>query len=236
MHIVAIAVGCPSQTLRAVRPAASTQLSDVDFLLALIGHEEHTRAIDPTRVYLSGISNGAAMSSYLAMLHPTDFAGVAALTGAISATGGSYNATFLSQIQAVLAAHPDPGLPVITGAGDEDQFTWLSPLRNQGSYSTAGPGYQAQIPWWKTYNGIPQTTWDPNCPWGQPLQDNDTLEKYSYVIHTGQLSPPGGRALLSFYSVHTFFHLDPNPYADVLSWNFLSQFRRLPDGTLASAR
>lgn len=28
------------------------------------------------------------------------------------------------------------------------------------------------------------------------------------------------------------FRFDPNPYADVLSWKFLSKFRRLPDGTL----
>jgi len=209
----------------------STQLSDVDFLLALISHEEHTRAIDPTRVYLTGISNGAAMSSYLAMLHPEVFAGAAALAGAIGATGGSYNATFISQVDAVLAAHPDPGLPVITGAGDEDQFTWLSPLRGQGPYSTAGPGYQAQIPWWKTYNGIPQVTWDPHYPWGQPLRDNDSLTRYSYVIDTGRMSP-----LLSFYSVHQFFHLDPNPYADVLSWNFLREFRRLPDGRITEER
>jgi hypothetical protein len=121
---------------------------------------------------------------------------------------------------------------VVTGAGDEDQFTWLSPLRGQGPYSTAGPGYQTQISWWKTYNGIPQTTWDSSHPWRQPLQHNRTLSRYSYVIDTGQLSPPYGQPLLSFYSVHTFFHLDPNPYADVLSWRFLSQFRRLPDGSV----
>ena len=158
---------------------------------------------------------------------------MAALAGAIGATGGSYNAAFLSQVHAVLAAHPDPGLPVVIGAGDEDQFTWLSPLRGQGPYSTAGPGYQTQISWWKTYNGIPQVTWNPHYPWGQPLRDNGTLTRYSYVIHTGELSPPNGRALLSFYSVHQFFHLDPNPYADTLSWNFLSRFRRLPDGAIA---
>jgi poly(3-hydroxybutyrate) depolymerase len=210
----------------------STQLSDVDFLLALIRHEGDTRAIDPARVYLTGISNGAAMSSYLAILHPDVFAGVAALAGAIGATGGSYNAAFISQVHSVLAAHPDPGLPVVTGAGDEDQFTWLSPLRGQGPYSTAGPGYQTQISWWKAYNGISQVTWDPHYPWGQPLRNNGTLTRYSYVIDTGELSPPHRQALLSFYSVHQFFHLDPNPYADVLSWNFLSRFRRLPDGTL----
>ncbi|HEX6518785.1 MAG TPA: PHB depolymerase family esterase [Streptosporangiaceae bacterium] len=221
----------------------STQLSDVDFLLALIRHDEHTRAIDPTRVYLTGISNGAAMSSYLAMLHPDVFAGVAALAGSIGSTGGSYNATFISQVGAVLAAHPHPGLPVVTGAGDEDQFTWLSPLRGQGPYSTAGPGYQTQISWWKTYNGIAQAAWDPRYPWGQPLRDNDTITRYSFVIDTGELSPqpgqqspPGGRALLSFYSVHQMFHLDPNPYADVLSWNFLSGFRRLPDGRLVQEK
>lgn len=214
----------------------STQLSDVDFLRALIGHEERTRSVDPARVYLTGISNGAAMSSYLAMLHPTEFAGVAALAGSIGSTGGSYNATFISQVNSVLAAHPDPGLPVVTGAGDEDQFTWLSPLRGQGPYSTAGPGYQTQISWWKTYNDIPQVTWDPHYPWGQQLRDNDTFTRYSYVIDTGSLSPPGGRALLSFYSVHQFFHLDPNPYADVLSWDFLSKFRRLPDGRIAEER
>ena len=51
-----------------------------------------------------------------------------------------------------------------------------------------------------------------------------------------QAEPPDGRALLSFDSVHQFFHLDPNPYADVLSWSFLSGFRRLPDGRLVQEK
>jgi poly(3-hydroxybutyrate) depolymerase len=208
----------------------STQLSDVDFLLALIRYEERTRAINPTRIYITGISNGAAMSSYLAMLHPDVFAGVAALAGCIGSTGGSYNETFVSQVNALLARDPSPGLPVVTGAGDEDQFTWLTPLRGQGPYSTAGPGYRTQISWWKAYNRIPQVTWDPQDPWGQPLEDNDTVTRYGYVIDTGQLHASDGPALLSFYTVRQMFHLDPNPYADVLSWNFLSRFRRLPDG------
>ncbi len=210
----------------------STQLSDVDFLLALIRHEERSHAIDPTRIYLTGISNGAAMSSYLAMLHPHVFAGVAALAGCLGSTGGSYNETFVSQVNALLAQDPSPGLPVITGAGDEDQFTWLSPLRNQGPYSTAGPGYRTQISWWKAYNGIPQVRWDPQLPWGQPLEDNATISRYGYLIDTGELSGWRGLPLLSLYTVRQMFHLDPNPYADVLSWNFLSRFRRLPDGNI----
>lgn len=133
-----------------------------------------------------------------------------ALTAACLAAGAA--AWPATAAKALLAAHPDPGLPVITGAGDEDQ----TPISE-----------------WKTYNGIPQVTRNPQYPWGEPLRDNNTTTRYSFVIDTGQLSPPHGDALLSFYSVHQMFHLDPNPYADVLSWKFLSKFRRLPDGTLA---
>jgi poly(3-hydroxybutyrate) depolymerase len=217
-----------------VTPASGgTQLSDVDFLLALIKREEATQAIDPHRIYLTGISNGAAMSSYLAMLHPTMFAGVAAFAGGVGSTGGSFNATFLSQIQSVLAKNPSPGLPVALGVGDEDQINWRSPVRGQGPDSTAGPGYQTQISWWKTYNGLAQTTWDPDYPWGQPLQHNRTLTKYSFTIHTGQRPAAArGPAPLSFYLVKQMFHDDPNPYADVLSWSFLKHFSRTTTGKL----
>ncbi|MEV6846752.1 PHB depolymerase family esterase [Actinoplanes sp. NPDC051411] len=217
-----------------VAPApGGTQLSDVDFLLALIKHEEATQPIDPHRIYLTGISNGAAMSSYLAMLHPTMFAGVAAFAGGVGSTGGSFNATFLSQIQAVLANNPAPGLPVVLGSGDEDQINWRSPVRGQGPDSTAAPGYQTQVAWWKTYNGLASNTWDPRYPWGQPLQHNRTLTKYTFTIHTGQLPAAGrGPAPMSFYLVNQMFHDDPNPYADILSWDFLKHFSRSSTGTL----
>jgi poly(3-hydroxybutyrate) depolymerase len=217
-----------------VTPAPdSTRLSDVDFLLALIRYEEQSRAIDPTRIYLTGISNGAAMSSYLAMLHPHMFAGVGAMAGCVACTGGSLNEAFVSQVNALLARDPAPGLPVVTGLGDEDP-SWLSPLRNQGPFSTAGPGYRNQISWWKAYNGIPQVTWDPQYPWGQPLEGEHTIARYSFAIDTGELRTPDGLPLLSFYTVHQMFH-DPSPYGEVLMWNFLRRFHRLPDGHISGA-
>ncbi len=83
--------------------ANNTMLSDVEFLLALIKYEQNTRSIDATRIYLTGISNGAAMSTYLSMLHPELFAGVAAIAGAVGCSGGSYNELFINASSAVLS-------------------------------------------------------------------------------------------------------------------------------------
>jgi hypothetical protein len=66
------------------------------------------------------------MSTCLSMLHPKLFAGIAAVTGAVGCTGEQYNAPFIAAADAVLAAGT-PLLLVITGAGDEDQYTWFNP-------------------------------------------------------------------------------------------------------------
>lgn len=219
-----------------VAPAAnSTALSDIEFLLALIRYEQYTKAIDETCIYLSGISNGAAMSVYLSMLHPDIFAGIAALAGAVGCTGGAYNAPFVAAAEAVLA-RGIPLLPIIASAGDEDNFNFLTPLRGQGKYTTAAPCYQNQMAWWKVYNGIAQTPWDPNYYFDQNLENNNEYNAYGFDIETGALSappgPPTAYPLLSFYTVLDMFHMDPNPSIAALSWNFLKHFSRLPDGAL----
>lgn len=213
----------------------NTMLSDVDFLLALIKHEQRERSIDPTRIYLTGISNGAAMSTYLSMLHPELFAGVASIAGAVGCSGGSYNEPFLQASKAVLSAGI-PLLPVIAGAGTVDNVNFLTPLRQQGNYTVVKPCYENQMAWWKAYNGIEETTWNPNYFFGQELDHTYEYRAYGYDIQVGDLSPPpkarSPYPLLKFYAVYGMFHDDPNPSIGELSWNFLRRFSRSSSGSL----
>lgn len=54
---------------------------DVAFTGALIDHLEQTLCIDPTRVYATGISNGAGMSALLGCRAPNRFAAIAPVAG-----------------------------------------------------------------------------------------------------------------------------------------------------------
>ena len=63
-------------------PFASKQLKidDVGFVKSLLDVEATTHAIDKKRVFAAGWSNGAQLAYRLALEHPEDFAGVAAIS------------------------------------------------------------------------------------------------------------------------------------------------------------
>jgi polyhydroxybutyrate depolymerase len=95
-----------------------TETDDVGFLSAVIRHAvQHTDA-DPHRVYLTGFSNGAAMSFRFAAERPTELAAVAPLAG-------------YCHVSPVAVSPPVPTLYIV---GDQDL---LIPLHG-------GP---ARLPW-----------------------------------------------------------------------------------------
>ena len=62
---------------------ARQDVDDVGFLTALVDHLRHTLPIDPRRVYVSGISNGAMMSYRLGCERSEIFAAIAPVAGAV---------------------------------------------------------------------------------------------------------------------------------------------------------
>ena len=59
------------------------KIDDVGFVETLIGHEVAAHGIDRKRVFAAGWSNGAQLAYRLALEHPEDFAGVAAISASV---------------------------------------------------------------------------------------------------------------------------------------------------------
>lgn len=59
------------------------KIDDVGFIETLLAHEVTTHAIDKKRVFAAGWSNGAQLAYRLALEHPEDFAGVAAVSASV---------------------------------------------------------------------------------------------------------------------------------------------------------
>lgn len=76
-------------------------IDDVGYLLAVIDDVAARQAIDPGRVYVVGMSNGATMAGRLAWEHAERLAAVAQVAGTVAAT-----------IAAGVAAQPVPGVPL----------------------------------------------------------------------------------------------------------------------------
>jgi poly(3-hydroxybutyrate) depolymerase len=74
-------------------PALQSHRDDLGFALAVIDDIAAHRALDRSRVYATGISNGGMLTYQLGALHPERFAAIAVVSGAIGGTtpgGGSY--------------------------------------------------------------------------------------------------------------------------------------------------
>src|ERR1700732_1701325 len=59
------------------------KIDDSSFIEALLNHEVAVHAIDRKRVFAAGWSNGAQLAYRLALEHPEDFAGVAAISASL---------------------------------------------------------------------------------------------------------------------------------------------------------
>ena len=59
------------------------KIDDSGFIEALLDHEVTAHAIDRKRVFAAGWSNGAQLAYRLALEHPEDFAGVAAISASV---------------------------------------------------------------------------------------------------------------------------------------------------------
>lgn len=204
------------------------QPDDVGYLHALIAYMKKSYAIDETRVYIGGFSNGSAMAQVFAMTNPEIIAAVCA-----------DNTRFCQDRNT---------RPFAIAGKKKLEFDFRMPVWY--TYSTRdieypavrGSGQQVQYDFWKAYNNItrkqtPYINEPASCGVGV---SGDVVEEYF----------PNPRYPQRKYTTHRFFSNDPkplnlynysladgkghdcNPEEAWLGWSYIQQFSRMPDGTL----
>lgn len=204
------------------------QYDDVAYLEALIRYMKHTYAVDETRVYMSGFSNGSAMSQVFAMVHPE-------IVAAVFANNTRYcqnRNTLPFMIAGAKKLEYDYRMPV-----------WYHYSTRDYEYPVVrGSGQQVMYDFWKSYNNIsvketPYIDEPACCGVGVP---GDNIEEYY----------PASRYPERKYTTHRFYSNDETkenyynytlvdgkghdnlPEEAVLGWNYIKQFRRMSDGAI----
>ncbi len=199
---------------------------DVAFLAALIRHMLACYPVDPARVYMSGFSNGSGMAQVFSALHPELVAGLLAFN-----TRFQPNEALL-RAAADVKARFDYRLPVFYSYGTRDAEY---PLRD-------GCGQFGQIRFWSRYNGLdpaePRESeggvgvkadrvlrWGPEDETGEPI----------FTTHDFDAADFPDAPLYRYTLVRGLPHAVENRLFPA-GWAYLSQFSRLPDGSLRFER
>ena len=207
--------------------AKTTPYNDEEFLLKLISDIENHYSIDTQKIYMSGISLGATMTSDMGLLHPELFAGIDIVAG-----GPSLNADTVSNIQKRLSQSLIR-LPIIYGVGTDDGIN--IPKAENNSKPVIREEYDSLFNTFKKMNNIPVTDFDKNYIFGAPLINSQTLDKYGYTINTGEWYSSDNSQNADYMmlcTINDMWHSNPNPYYAEMSWNYLNKFSRQADGTL----
>jgi polyhydroxybutyrate depolymerase len=92
-------------------PAHEQQIDDVGFFNLLIENLSEEFHVDPHRIFITGISNGAMMSYRLAMELPEKIAAIAPVAGALPLDLVAYNMSDVPVSVCVLSGTKDPLVP-----------------------------------------------------------------------------------------------------------------------------
>lgn len=211
-------------------PAKATS-PDLTFVARMLDEVEKVACVDTTRVYATGLSNGAMMTSLVACVMADRFAAVAPVAGVVA-----YDDCSPSEPVPMLTIHGTadeilqfnggvgPDLSKILGPDaieDSESTTTSSPLDLDGS------GYPAAVRDWARRNLCDDTPRDTDvtqsiihrtfdCPVGAPVE--------MYIVKGGGHSWPGSefsRGVESMVGLTTF-DIDANE----LIWEFFSRFQR----------
>lgn len=203
---------------------ASHPNQDVDFVDAFLNQIETEHCIDTSRVYATGLSYGAIMSSFLTCVRADRFAAVAPVAG----------------ITIHKDCNPSRPMPVITFHGTADpilkfnggvDLSGISAKPADGGTTTTvpadlnGPGYPTNVADWAKRNGCKSTSTDTkvtdsvihrvyDCP------DNAAVE--FYIVVGGGHAWPGSEFSKSIERVVGPTTMEIN--ADDLIWAFFQRF------------
>jgi polyhydroxybutyrate depolymerase len=172
--------------------ATRRRIDDVGFIEAIIAHESAAHDIDKRRVFATGHSFGGQMAYRLALEHPNEFAGIAAISANLPAPD-------FNSCQPVNAA-----IPVMIMNGTDDP---VSPYRGgrtgRGANQSNALSTEATARYFVTRNGLndmPAVTRVPH----RSDSDPTWVER---VTWTGT-----GKAGVVLYTVHGGGHVVPQPY------------------------
>lgn len=204
---------------------------DLEYVTALLDTVESERCVDRARVYATGLSNGAMMSSTLACVMADRIAAIAPVAG----------------IQMPDGCDPERPVPVLTFHGTADPLLMfnggintdaLAPVLGGGDEADGGtttttppppdlegPGYPETVGQWAALNGCDDAFTDEDvsdmvvhrtydCPAEAPVE--------FYIIEGGGHTWPSSEFSQSIESIvgPTTFDID----ASELAWTFFQQF------------
>lgn len=215
-------MGSPVHWTAAGDPAANPDVAFLDKMLDTLGTD---LCIDTSRVYSTGLSYGAIMSSYLTCVRADRFAAVAPVAGITVPPSGCTP----SRPMPVLAFHGTAD-PILLFNGGVD-LKALGPKTDDGATTTTkpadlnGPGYPANVAAWAARNGCKPTPTDTkvtpdvtrrvyDCP------ANAAVE--FYIIAGGGHAWPGSAFSQSIAKVVGPTNMDIN--ATDLIWQFFKRF------------
>ncbi|RMG21627.1 MAG: esterase [Deltaproteobacteria bacterium] len=192
-------------------------VDDVAFLTALVDHLLETEDIDPSRIYVVGISNGGFMTERLAC-SPLS-ARLAAVVPVI--------ATMAETLLAECA--PAAPLPIALVAGDEDPLVPFTGGPMMDGDRGVIASFDDTVALWRDHNGC---TGEPEVELVDEVDDGTRVrietwtgcaaETKSLVVEGGGHTWPGGRATFDFLVGRTSQEIE---MAEV-AWGFLSRFWR----------
>lgn len=206
--------------------------ADIDFIGALLDQIEATACIDVSRVYVSGLSMGAMMSSLLACRMADRFAAIAPVAGITN-----FDDCTPAAPMPIIAFHgtADPILGFNGGVGDiasvlgGGESNPAAPSTTLPAADLEGAGYPANVRAWAKRNGCQPTPTDTSvakdvtlrtytCPPGADLE--------FYVIIGGGHAWPGSEFSQQVASAVGFTTMDID--ATALIWEFFRRFTRRP--------
>ncbi len=195
-------------------------IDDVGYLLAVIADVIERQPIDPARIYLVGMSNGASMAGRLAWEHPARISAVAQVAGTASAEIAADRRTAAPLPVLEIHGTRDRSMPYAGG-----RAAWWMRLLVRRS---AGPalGVDAWAHRWVERNGAapePQVeTLEPDISvrrWQGPSPASDIV---FYRVDGGGHTWPGSSLWMPPHLGRVSRSLD----ATRVSWEFLSAHRR----------
>ena len=173
---------------------------DVSFLRELVAQLKLDGNIDASRVYVTGLSNGGAMTHRMACEAADLFAAAAPLAFPIS-------------VSPPAACQPSRPIPVLTFMGLTDM---LVPY-NGGAF----PSAQATLDHWRATNSCGTGAFEEHIENGASYCDTDT--SCAAGVQVGLCSITAQAFPGQFYDGHILY-LNPDYNLALLAWAFMSQF------------
>lgn len=213
------------------------EADDDAYLLSLVHHMIQKYPVDASRIYVSGFSNGAAQAQVFAMRHPKLTAGLCHIDS--NWPGKRDGITELS----VKDIRPFAMAMELKEEQDYRMPVWYTYGTREPSYPVyRGCSQQHQYDFWKVYNNIMVKETPPReqpHPCGCGVE-GDTREQmhplavYPHLCYDIQrFYSKEGENLYNYVLVRDKGH-EVAPADAWLGWNYVKNFRRLPDGRLGT--